>query len=257
MQDKYGRPLSDDGRWFWDGSNWQPTGDGGASGAGGQAGGAPGLEPTMVAPVDYQPTGGQPSQPYGQQAGYPYPTGAPQGPHGPGQGGRYGPGRPPGGGPPTPFYKKPWVIIGALLVVSGVVVVVILLARGGGNSNSAGPGPSMGPTVIPTAVPSSEQPTAEPTSEESTGEPTQPANDEITPGEYQCTSGGSVIGTVDFTGTDYTTDTGAAGTYVYDESAGDISFTGGDLGPYSGTYDPNGSSMDLTTSSGGQLHCAR
>jgi hypothetical protein len=142
-----------------------------------------------------------------------------------------------------------------------VVVVAILLARGGGNNNSAGPGPSAGPPVLPTAVPSSEQPTAEPTSEqptqEPTEEPTEPAGDEVTPGEYQCTSGGSVIGTADFTGTDYTTDTGAMGTYDYDESTGDISFTGGDLGPYSGTYDPSGPSMDLTTSSGGQLHCAQ
>lgn len=263
MQDEFGRPLSDDGQWVWDGSVWQPTGRGGAGPAGGQGGGGTGLEPTQVAPSDYQPTGGLPPQQPAQQVGYPYPTGGPPGPgpYGPGQHGQFGPGapgRPPGSsGPPPPFYKRPVVIIGALLVLSAVLVTVILLTRGG-DDNSAGPGPSIQPTAVPTAAPSTQPTTEEPTEPPTTAPPTDTLpSDEITPGMYNCTSGGSPIGTVTFTGTDYTTSSGATGSYQYDESTGDISFTGGDLGPYSGTYDPSGPSMDLTTTSGGDLTCAQ
>ena len=59
------------------------------------------------------------------------------------------------------------------------------------------------------------------------------------------------------TGTRYTTNSGASGTYLYDDTTGDIAFTGPDLGDYSGTYDPGGPSMDLTSTGGTQLHCAQ
>ena len=264
MQDKYGRPLSEDGQWVWDGSAWRPIdGPAGAGGAGGgQDPGTVGYEPTMVAPRDYGPTGGQPEQPY--DAGYQgYQDGAP-GPYAPGgPGGPAGPGGPGGPGGPTPFYKNPVVIIGALLVLSAVLVTVILVLRGGGG-NSANPLPSTSPSVaIPTQLPTTlpEPTSAPPTDTPPTDVPTTPppssGSATISPGVYDCTSGGTEIGTVSFLGLEYTTSNNGSGTYQYDETTGDISFVGADLGDYTGTYDPSGPSMDLTSASGGRLHCAQ
>jgi hypothetical protein len=281
MQDEYGRPLSDDGQWVWDGSAWRPTG-GGAPGGTGPDPGTVALEPTMVAPRDYDPTGGQPQQPYGT-GGYGARPGGPQHAYGPGgpyeSGGPYDSGGPyvqggpgaPGGPPiPTPFYKKPSVMIGALLVLSAVLVTIILETRGGG-SPAAGPTPTVTATTPapPTEAPTTEAPTTEaPTTEAprtalpttvspTTPPPTSSLPSTISPGLYGCTSGGAEIGTATFAGTSYTTSTGASGTYQYDASSGDISFTGGDLGDFTGTYDPSGPSMELVSASGGELHCAQ
>ena len=38
---------------------------------------------------------------------------------------------------------------------------------------------------------------------------------------------------------------------------GRISFRGGDLAPYTGTYNPAGPSMDLSAPGGTDLHCAQ
>ena len=267
MQDKYGRPLSDDGQWVWDGSAWRPI-DGPAGAAGGaQDPGTVGYEPTMVAPRDYGQrgglTGGQPEQPYyagnqGQAPG-PYVPGGPVGPGGPG-----------GPGGPTPFYRKPVVIIGALLIISAVLVTVLLIIHGG-KDNSANTTPTTTPsiriptqlpTTIPTDIPTQEPTSAPPSDTPPTEVPTTPPPTSsgpatISPGVYDCTSGGTEIGTVSFLGLRYTTSSNGSGTYQYDEASGDISFIGADLGDYSGTYDPSGPSMDLTSSSGGQLHCAQ
>lgn len=256
MQDEYGRPLSDDGQWVWDGSGWRPTGGPGAASGGAQGPGTVGYEPTMVAPRDYAQTGGQPSQPESPyNAGYQgYPGGVPD------------PYRPGGPGGPTPFYRKPVVIIGVLLVLSAVLVTVILLTRGG--DNSANTTPTASPTaLLPTAVPTTDVPTQEPTSAPptdvapsevpTTPPPTSSGPSTIEPGFYDCTSNGSVAGSVTIVGTSYSTNSGATGTYVYDATTGDVNFTGGDLGDYFGTYDPSGPSLDLEPISGAPLHCAQ
>ena len=87
--------------------------------------------------------------------------------------------------------------------------------------------------------------------------PTSSGPSTVSPGVYDCTSGGAQIGTATFAGRAYRTSTGATGTYQYDASTGDISFAGGDLGDFTGTYDPSGPSMELTSLSGGDLHCAQ
>jgi hypothetical protein len=247
MQDEFGRPLSDDGQWMWDGSAWRPTaaqaGPGGASG---------GLDSTMVAPRDYQPTGGQPAQ----------------GDYYPSQGG-YGPGGP--GGPDGPKERVPWyknqvlmiVLIAVLLVLSAVLVTVLLLTRGGGKDNAAPPSPT-------TAAPTTEAPTTPPPTTEApttppptTEAPTSPPptsvapDNTVVPGIYDCASGGTQEATVNFQGTGYTTNNGGTGTYQLDPTTGDITFTGADLGDFTGTYDPTGPSMDLTSASGFDLQCAQ
>ena len=258
MQDEFGRPLSDDGQWVWDGSAWRPTAA--------QAGSGGALDSTMVAPRDYQPTGGQPAQGdyYASQYGSPYASQYPP------QVG-YGPGGPTGpGGPkePVPWYKNQGLmitLIAVLLVLSAVLVTVLLLTRGDGK-NTVAP-PSATPT---TAAPTTEAPTTPPPTTEApttppptTVPPTTPPPTSVAPsntvaaGIYDCTSGGSQIGTVNFRGTRYTTSSGATGTYQLDPTTDDISFTGGDLGDFTGTYDSSGPSMDLTSSSGSDLHCAQ
>ena len=256
MQDEYGRPLSDDGQWVWDGSAWRSTG------AAPQGPSTTGYEPTQVAPRDYGPQsgtqasyGGAPSGPqdyFARPGQAPYPGG----PVGPG-----GPGLPP---PPTPWWKRPVTIIGALLVLSAVLVTVILLTRGGNDSNAT-PAPSVSPSVSPSAAPTTDTPNPSPTTpspsavDTPTPTPTRtplvPA--EVEPGIYDCTQDGqSTGGTISFSGLAYTTNTGAVGTYTYTRSTGAISFTGGDLGPYTGIYNPSGPSLDLQAS-GVSLHCAQ
>ncbi|HEX4019425.1 MAG TPA: hypothetical protein VHX15_22010 [Frankiaceae bacterium] len=269
MQDEFGRPLSDDGQWVWDGSAWRPTAA--QAGPGGPAGG--GLDSTMVAPRDFQPTGGQPAQGdyYQSQSGAPYSSQyGPQGGYGPGGPGTAGgPGGPGGPKEPVPWYKRQGLmvtLIAILLVLSAVLVTVLLLTRGDSNDNAAPPSPS--PTAAPpttevptTPPPTTEAPTTPPptTTPPTTPPPTSvaPPDNTVVPGIYDCTSGGSQIGTVNFQGTRYTTSSGATGSYLLDPTTDDISFTGGDLGAFTGTYDPNGPSMDLTSSSGSGLHCAQ
>jgi hypothetical protein len=259
MQDEYGRPLSDDGQWVWDGSAWRST----ARGAGGAAPAEPattGYEPTQVAPREYGPTSSQgayPGAPSGPQDYFtrqpgPYGPGAPVGPG--------GPGLPP---PPTPWWKRPVVIIGALLVLSAVLVTIILLTRKDSDDSVATPSPSV--TVTPSVAPTTDAPTPSPTSASpsavDTPTPTPSASPsgpaEVEPGIYDCTQDGqSTGGTISFAGVTYTTNTGAVGTYRYNPSTGAISFTGGDLQPYTGIYNPSGPSMDLQTQ-GVSLHCAQ
>jgi hypothetical protein len=252
MQDEYGRPLSDDGQWVWDGAAWQSTG-------------APrdpattGYEPTQVAPIDSRPQSGT-QEAYG---------GAPAGPQdyfaGPGQapypGGPVGP-----GGralpPPTPWWKRPVTIIGALLVLSAVLVTILLLT-GGSEKSNATPTPSVAPSITPSVAPTTDPPTPSPTtaspSPSATPRPTRTAlvPDQVEPGIYDCTQGGQATGqTISFAGLSYTTNTGAVGTYSYRRATGAISFTGGDLGPFAGTYNPAGPSLDLAASSV-SMHCAQ
>jgi hypothetical protein len=248
MQDEYGRPLSDDGQWVWDGSGWRSTGAGAAP----QEPATTGYEPTRVAPREFVP---------GTQASY---GGAPAGPQdyfaGPGV--PTGPGRPGLPPPPTPWWKLPVTIIGALLVLSAVLVTIILLTRGGNDNSNATPTPSVttAPSVVPTTdAPSpTDSPTPSPTDSPTpspTKTPLVPA--EVEPGIYDCTQGGQSTGqTISFSGLTWATDTGSVGTYNYNRTTGAISFTGGDLAPYTGTYDPSGPSLDLTAS-GISLHCAQ
>jgi hypothetical protein len=260
MQDEYGRPLSDDGQWVWDGSAWRSTGGGAAP----QDPATTGYEPTQVAPRDYGPQSGTQASyggaPSGPQDYYARPGQAsyPGGPVGPG-----GPGLPP---PPTPWWKRPVTIIGALLVLSAVLVTVILLTRGDNDSTatpSASVTPSVSPSVSPSAAPTTDPPTPAPTTPSPVDTPTPspsrtplvPA--QVEPGIYDCTQAGQATGqTISFSGLAYTTNTGAVGTYTYTRSTGAISFTGGDLGPYTGTYNASGPSLDLQAS-GVQLHCAQ
>lgn len=250
MQDEFGRTLSDDGQWVWDGRAWRPTGA-----QSGPAGAATGdLDPTRVGPGDYQPTGAQPVQ-----DDYFATSPAPAGPGGPG-----GPGGPQ---PPQPWYRRQAVlvtIIGALLVVAAVLVTVLVLTSGNGNNTAAPPSPSAttaAPTTPPptTAPPTTQAPTTPPptTPPPTTPPPTSPPPDNtVVPGIYDCLSNGTQFGSVNIQGHAYTTSNGGRGTYQLDPTTGVITFTGADLGGFTGTYDPSGPSMDLSQS-GENLHCAQ
>ena len=231
MQDEYGRPLSDDGQWVWDGASWRSTGAGPAAPA------TAGYEPTRVTPAGPQDYFAGPGQPV---------------PSGPGR-----PGLPP---PPTPWWKRPVTIIGALLVLSAVLITVLVLTSGS-SGTKATPTPSV--TVTPSVAPTTGSPSPSSSPSPSPVDTPTPSPshktlvpDEVEPGIYDCTQGGeSTGGTISFSGVTYTTDTGAVGTYTYSRGTGAISFTGGDLGPYTGTYNPSGPSLDLQAS-GNSLHCA-
>jgi hypothetical protein len=111
QQDDQGRPLSDDGQWVWNGTEWEPaTGGGAAPGAGGVSdggqetlvsnrpdfGGGPGQQGGYGQPGYGQPGQGGPD--YGQQQGYGQP----------GQPGGYGqPGQPQQGFGGAPGYGQP------------------------------------------------------------------------------------------------------------------------------------------------------
>jgi hypothetical protein len=233
MQDEYGRPLSDDGQWVWDGSAWRPTGAVPGSGS------TPtGNEPTRVGPPDYtRATQGQPG--YGQQP-----------PNRPGE--------PP---PPTPWYKKPAVIIGALLVLSAVLATILVLTLGKDDNSTAPPSPSPTsasptppPTTESTAPPTTSPPTTTPPT---TPPPTTPPPSTVSPGLYECTQGGEQFGSISFVGTSYTTSNGGFGTYQLDASTNRLTFTGQDLGDYTGTYNSSGPSMVLVSSGGVVLRCAQ
>jgi hypothetical protein len=231
MQDEYGRPLSDDGQWVWDGSAWHPTGLGQA--------------PPEPATAAYEPTQVGPLSGREDYFNRPAPSTRVTPP-------------PP---PPTPWWKRPVVIIGALLVLSAVLVTILLLTRDNGNGGTPTPTPSV--SVTPSVTPTSASPSPSPTTEApttpppTTAPPTTPPPIQISGGVYDCTQGGESTGlTISISGLTYTTNSGAVGTYKYDATSGAISFTGGDLGPYTGTYNPSGPSMDIQTA-GIQLHCAQ
>ncbi len=170
-----------------------------------------------------------------------------------------------------PWYKRQGLmitLIAVLLVLSAVLVTVLLLTRGDGKSSAAPPSPTP-TTATPTTAP--HHPSSDDAAADHRGAdypahdapPTSPPPTSVAPGNtvvpgiYDCTSGGSQIGTVNFQGTRYTTSSGASGTYQLDPATGDISFTGGDLGDFTGTYDATGPSMDLSSASGTDLHCAQ
>jgi hypothetical protein len=257
MEDEFGRPLSDDGQWVWDGTAWRPT----ATQAGPGGPGTGGLDSTMVAPRDYQPTGGQPAQGDYYQSAYPAGGYGPGGPAGPGAPG--GPGQ-----PPPPWYRRQAVmvsIIGALLVISAVLVTVLLLTRGDDNNNAAPSSPSAStpsPTTPPTtAPPTTEAPTTPPpTTEPPTSPPPTtppPADNTVEPGIYDCTNAGQPAGFINFQGLNYRTSNNGTGTYDLDPTTGDMIFTGADLSDFDGTYDPTGPSIVLTTTTGVELRCAQ
>lgn len=252
MEDEFGRPLSDDGQWVWDGTAWRLTA---AHPGGGPVTG--GLDSTMVAPRDYQQTGGQPAGGDYYQQAYP-PAGG------------YGPGTGPGGpvGPRPPWYRRQAVmvsIIGALLVLSAVLVTVLLLTRGD-STTTAPPSPSPS-TAAPTTPPPTTAPptTAPPTTQAPTTPPPTtpppttppPADNTVTPGIYDCTNAGQPAGFINFQGLRYRTSNNGTGTYDLDPATGDMIFTGADLSDFSGTYDPTGPSIDLSSTAGVDLHCAQ
>lgn len=243
MQDEYGRPLSDDGQWVWDGSAWRPTGVG-------QPGG-PVQEPATTA---YDPV--PPQEVYYQEAAQPpYSTPVPPTPY------RGGP------PPPPPWYKRPVVIIGALLVLSAVLATILILTLSGDNKSTP-PTPSpttSAPTAPSTTVSPSPQPTTEapttppPTTTPPTTPPptTPPPATTVSAGLYECTQAGTQFGSISFVGNSYTTSNGGSGTYRYDALTNDLTFTGADLSDFKGIYDPSGPSMVLTSASGVELRCSQ
>jgi len=244
MEDEFGRPLSDDGQWVWDGTAWRPT-----AAQPGAGPGTSGLDSTMVAPRDYQPTGGQPAQGDYYQPAYP-----PAGGYGPGTGGPGGP-----VGPRPPWYRRQAVmvsIIGALLVLSAVLVTVLLLTRGGDNNNAAPPSPSATTPAPTTAPPTTEPPTTPPPTTPPPTTPPPPDNT-VTSGIYDCTNAGQPAGFINFQGLNYRTSNNGTGMYDLDPTTGDMIFTGADLSDFSGTYDATGPSIDLTSTSGVDLHCSQ
>ncbi len=79
----------------------------------------------------------------------------------------------------------------------------------------------------------------------------------VVPGVYDCTNSGSPAGFIVFSGLSYRTNSNGTGTYDLDPATGDMTFTGADLSDFTGTYDDTGPSLDLTSTSGLQLHCAQ
>ena len=218
----------------------------------------------MVAPRDYQPTGGQSAQGDYYESTYP-----PAGGYGPGgPGGPGGVGGPGGGQPRPPWYRRQAVmvsIIGALLVLSAVLVTVLLLTRGDDNNTAAPPSPSAS-TLVPTTPPTTAPPTTQapttppPTTEPPTSPPptsVAPPVNTVEPGIYDCTNSGQPAGSINFQGLRYRTSNNGTGTYDLDPTTGDMIFTGADLSDFTGTYDPTGPSIDLTSTSGLELHCSQ
>ena len=249
MQDEYGRPLSDDGQWVWDGSAWRATGVGQPGGPA-QDPATTAYDPTAV----YDPASAQ--QPYYQGAAQPpYGTPVPPTPY------RGGP------PPPPPWYKRPVVIIGALLVLSAVLATILILTLSG-DSKATPPAPTP-TTSAPTASPTSATPSPTPTTEAPTTPPptttppttppptTPPPATTVSPGLYECTQAGTQFGSISFVGNSYTTSNGGSGTYRYDATTNDLTFTGADLSDFTGIYDPTGPSMVLTSASDVELRCSQ
>jgi hypothetical protein len=148
--DSEGRPLSDDGQWAWNGTEWVPAAGGGAappaSGDSGDAGatmiaqspfaggGAPGGQPGFGAPS--APPADTPG--YGGGQGYGSTPGAAPG-YGSTPGAAPGYGGAPGYGTPTPQKSRTPLIVA---VVSGVVIIIavvlILIFTLGGSHSLAG-----------------------------------------------------------------------------------------------------------------------
>jgi hypothetical protein len=148
-------------------------------------------------------------------------------------------------------------IIGALLVLSAVLVTVLLLTRGDDNNNAAPPSPSATTPVPTTPPPTTEPPTTTPPP--TTPPPTTPPppDNTVTSGIYDCTNAGQPAGFINFQGLNYRTSNNGTGTYDLDPTTGDMIFTGADLSDFSGTYDATGPSIDLSSTSGVDLHCSQ
>lgn len=145
--DSQGRPLSDDGQWAWNGTEWVPAAGGPAGAepaATAGAGAAEDVGATMIVQSPFP--GGVPGAPqaatppagYGQAQGYGQPAFEQQGY---GQVPGYGPGAPGYGVPPQTQQKsrKP-LILGAVgvLVIAAVVVILILTLGGSSKKDPTG-----------------------------------------------------------------------------------------------------------------------
>jgi hypothetical protein len=135
--DSQGRPLSDDGQWAWNGTEWVPAAAGAPAAQGSSVEADPGA--TMIAPSPLA-AGAQPAaqqQPaYGGAPGYAAAPG--------GAAPAYGaPGGPPasyGVPPQQPRSKKPIIIaIIGVLVIAAVVVTLVLTLGGNNETSSAKP----------------------------------------------------------------------------------------------------------------------
>jgi hypothetical protein len=121
--DSEGRPLSDDGQWAWNGSDWVPAAIGSTAPS---AGGSEDAGATMIAQSPYSGSGAPP----GGQPGYGAPSTPPAG--GPGYGGGspgYGSPAPAYGGAqgfgaPPPKSNRTRLIV---MIVSGAVIVIAVV----------------------------------------------------------------------------------------------------------------------------------
>lgn len=274
QQDDQGRPLSDDGQWVWNGTEWEPARGGGAAPSGPDTG--TGGQETLIS--SRPDLGGSPAAASG---GY----GTPAGPQQPGYGvpaGGYGQPGPPGygapgqpfGGPGAPYGGAPYGgapyggypgapspgsggggnrnkliagVVGALVVVAAIVVVLVLTLGGGGTkprplasaSASSAPTPA---TPSASSVPSEPTPSDSPSgnggsSTNAGGPPT---------GRYVCsTSSGKQIGTFTLTDVTYRTGGGGSGIWSWDRGTDAITFTGSDLSDFDGQYDSTSGDIDL------------
>ncbi len=236
--DSQGRPLSDDGQWAWNGTEWVPAVGGAEPAAAESQGAAPepaGSPPaedvgaTMIAPSPFAggfppaggspgaaggygstpegnaPGGGQPgyggAQPgYGQQSGYGQQPGYGATPAGaPG----YGAGGPVGYGPPAQGASRKRLIIGIVGVVVIAAVVVVLVLTLGSKKSSLN-------------------------------------------GAYKCTIPGQVgTGTITLSGSKYTlSDQGKPGTFT--RSGDTLTFSGGSLDKSKAKYDSGAKTLKLT-----------
>jgi hypothetical protein len=211
--DSQGRPLSDDGQWAWNGTEWVPAAGGGVS----QPEAAADPNATMITPSPFAaggaPAAGAPAPGYAETPAYGAAPGygaAPAPGYGAAQPDAVGfgaQGYPGGAGAPPPHQKsrKPLIlgIVGGLLVVAVVAVVLILTL---GKSSDSGP-----------------------------------------KGAFKCSVPGSAdTGTITFNaGKKYAlSDQGKPGSYT--KSGDKLTFTGGSLDKSTATYNKSAKSVVLS-----------
>ncbi len=143
--DSQGRPLSDDGQWAWNGTEWVPALGGPSEPEAGGSVPAEDVGATMIAPSPFA-AGSPGAAPQGNAPGY----GAAQPDHGqaPGYGQAQGYGQAPGYGlgapggpvgygvPPQPKSRKPLIIAVIGVLVIAAVVVVLVLTLGGSSTKT-------------------------------------------------------------------------------------------------------------------------
>jgi len=228
--DSQGRPLSDDGQWAWNGTEWVPAAGGPpepeAAGAAPAEdvgatmivqspfpGGVPSAPPQGAAPQGAAPGSGAAPADYGQPQSYGQAAFEQQGY---GQVPSYGPGAPGYGVPPQPAKKsrRP-LILGAIGVLVIAAVVVVLVVTLGSSSKKS-----------------------------------------VT-GAYSCTAAGrSGTGVITFkSGGTYTLNEGGTGG-TFTTSGGHVNFTSGDLKSITGTLS-NGNKTVTLTYRGASLVCKK